>query len=128
MIVITKIEFFETDRDPAEIARNTHPYEYINVNTEQGAKEIVSQKITSEWISGNRFIRPSDGTDIVIGMSVQAQELIGIQYDSWLSMSNELSKYQTINEIKEKEIESAKRATLWTRIKWVLKGYYYENF
>ena len=122
MIVIKNVEFYETQKDPIEIVSQSGPYEAIEVLSERG-NCIVPVSEVREWIYGRRFQRPSDGVDVVLGLSKQAQDVLGLQYKAWENMSAELCHYHCANHAYQKKIENAQKATVWTRIKWVFSGY-----
>ena len=126
MIVITKIDFIETERDPLELI---HRYGLDGrIPFSNGRKEIEAKELM-ELIRGRRFVRP-DGKEIVLGISRQAQDVLGIQYEEWhrmnlrlkvatdekLSLMKELNTYTGI-------IKEAKKATIVQRIKWLFFGF-----
>ena len=122
MLLIKNIEFYETDRDPVQIIRQSGSYEAIQVISDRGGCVVPLSEVR-ELVYGRRFVRPSDGTDLVVGVSQQAQDVLGLQYEAWQNMSDALDTCQAASAIKSREIEDAKKATLWTRIKWVFNGY-----
>lgn len=131
MIVIKNIEYYEVDRDEWRIHVMTEPHRAMPVN--DGAA-YVETDVLDELIRGNRFRRPSDGIDVCIGMSKEHQKLIGIQYEAWEGMSDNLyrasrdaSKYKLELGRKKVFIGSLESAGLWQRIKWVFTGIQPDN-
>jgi len=82
-----------------------------------------------ELIKGRRFVRPSDGTDIIVGVSNQAAEAIGLMYEGWDNMEKELlsllrsrRKLDAEGIMLKSTLLKLKAATFWQRIKWVFTG------
>ena len=125
MIVIKNIEFFETQRDTAELVYRTslgHPA-VCNSGATVPLNEVM------ELIKGRRFVRPSDGTDIIVGVSNQAAEAIGLMYEGWDNMEKELlsllrsrRKLDAEGIMLKSTLLKLKAATFWQRIKWVFTG------
>ena len=130
MIVITKIETIEVPLSYAEIramewddrAEAVGPY---------GSMTMDRNEIT-ELVEGRRFVRPSDGLDVVIGMGADVQDLLGIQYEAWEAMERSLS-YKRVLEVKlrrseglvnaaEKILVGHATASFGQRLKWLFTG------
>ncbi len=122
MILISKIEYMETDRDPHQIIHCTSPYEGVAVNTDHG-KDIVECNELIELVNGVRFCRYGTDDEIVIGMSKQAQDLIGIQYESWENKEKEYSELYSSFTKARNEISFIKNAGLLRRLSWLFFGY-----
>jgi len=103
MIIIKHIDFLEVDRTRCEILSKPH-FEPIFVKDNEGPRLGDFAEIHKELIVGRRFIRPSDGTDIYIGVSKQAQDIIGLQYEAW------------------NNIEKPWQAPILTQLKWLLNN------
>ena len=122
MLIIKNIEFIETDRDPYEIlSHQMSSYQAIEVMTDKG-KDFIGGTELRELIRGRRFVRPSDGLDIMIGVSKQAQNVIGIQYEAWENM--EESHNLAIDKATHtaNKLAKLKKSNLWKRIKFVFTG------
>ncbi len=125
MIIIKNIEFIETDCDPVELPTTTHPYSPVICGD-----EAIPHDVLSELIRGMRFRRPSDGVYIVVGLSRQAQDVLGLTYEAWENLeeayeterrnhamtTSEMIRYRT----KIKEMEDS---TFWKRLKLLFTGY-----
>ena len=81
MLIIKHIDFIEVDKTRCEIL--SHPPIPLFVKDNRGPKEIDSVEVESELVIGRRFRRPSDNIDMYIGVSKQAQDVIGLQYEAW---------------------------------------------
>ena len=90
MIVIEHIKYFKVDRDIAEIMQ-MRPFEAISVITDAGKDYMSSEDLQKEIIRGRRFVRPYDGTDVIIGTSKQVADLINIQWEAWEEMEQRLN-------------------------------------
>lgn len=125
MIVIKHIEFLETDVDPIKPLKDTPPHTPIFCGDEP-----VNREVLSELISGRRFVRPSDGTDIIVGVSKQAQNILGIMYEAWDNMERSYfaeikSHGKTKIEMRcyRHMVEEIQKASFWERLKWLFRGY-----
>ena len=86
MIVITEIKILETQHDWIEFAYSNLPQlKYTSPG------ELVADKeyFMKELVRGRRFIKPN-GEEIVIGITNQASEILGILYESYDNMNREL--------------------------------------
>ena len=124
MIIIKNIEFLETDKDIYEIYQQDHRSNFFKVGD-----DFVERKIFTELIRGRRFRRPSDGTDIIIGVSKQAQDVIGLQYEAFTNLEQmynlECHNHSVTAREKNKyfsKLEVLRTASFFTRIKWLFKG------
>ena len=128
MIVITNIEYLETNRNPIELIREHGHSGFIPCKGNQ----VIETKVMLELVRGRHFHRP-DGTEICIGMSRQAQDILGLQYDIWDNMRQELDAADSeIASLRKKlseyigvrkDIEDARSASFITRVKWLLFGF-----
>jgi len=121
VILIKNIEFIETPRDPWEIFVTHLPHEVIPVEGNSGPYAEVS--VLTELVRGRRFLRPSDGTDIVVGLAKDAQNILGLQYEAWENMAQELKDTRSQMRQLQRERDRARGATIWTRFEWLLFGY-----
>lgn len=133
MIVITKIDYIKvTDSVVSLTYTAPNDYEFMTEG-----KEFISNKFLQEQVLGRRFYRPQSKDIITIGLSLQASELLELQYQAWdeqakiaENMKEELhKKSKTIamleNALKghrHREIELCD-ATFFTRLKWLLAGF-----
>ena len=133
MIVITKIDYIKvTDSVAAIIHTSPNNYEFMTEGN-----EFVTCGALKEHIHGQRFYRPQSKDIITIGLSLQASELLELQYKAGdeqtkivENMKEELhKKSKTIAMLEDvlkghhhREIELCD-ATFFTRLKWLLAGF-----
>jgi len=129
MILIKSIDYYEVDRDPIEIINNNPPYAGVPLIS-NGSKDIVTCEVLSEWAGGRVFINPQNGLEIKIANSKAVQDLIGIQFEAWdnLQAEHETCRQNLIAARRNltktfKQINAAHKASVWTRLKWLFKGY-----
>lgn len=120
MILIKNIETIEIDRDPVEILKYNNPFQPVPVNGNTAMEPI---EVIKEFVHGRLFCRPSDGKEINLGMTKQAQDVIGIQFEAWEYLENLLSECRNYANMKNQQIEKIKSATFWKRLKWLFYGY-----
>ena len=122
MIVITSIEYFETEEDVLYRI-------YIDSSPERPlvgvGGRLIERDILTEAIHGRVFIRPSDRQKIIIGCSNQAQEVIGIMYDDWATWKEAYEETRTAWQKAEREmityrtrLHSLQSYSFWKRLKW----------
>ena len=99
MILIKHIEAFEVEGPVGEIAHFPDPE--------------TTRPIERETVRGQTFSRP-DGTTICIGTSKQAQEVIGIQYEAWEAMKDELGASRVL-------LYDLRNLSAWGHLKLFLK-------
>ena len=122
MILISRIEIIDTgDQDPYKIISMHMPDSTVPIMTQDGPDAVKCSHII-ELVKGRRFVRPSDGLDVMIGCSRQAQDLIGIQYDAWKSQERLSEGYRNRIDDLITTLVKFRKASLWTRIKWVFSG------
>ena len=121
MIIITDLKFIQVDRDPYELVSLTGPYEGIEVLSERG-DTVVSATELRELIRGRRFVRPSDMTDVVIGLDKDTQDLLGLQYEAWENLQKQSDSYARAYNDTLDTLGKMKKANLLQRIKWVFTG------
>lgn len=137
MIVIKSIDFFEVQGERHEFynryIKGGNPI--MTVDTAAGTDQVMVEEV-AELIKGREFRSPG-GRSVVIGVSNQAQDIIGIQYEAWENQSRmieELSRDNgqlTIkadqlhrqNEEKLFELNEIKAASIWVRLRWLFFGY-----
>ncbi len=121
MILIKNIEFYETNQDPIEIVSHMMPYEAIEALSDKGDVVVPISEIR-ELIKGQRF-RRSDGVDIIVGLTKQAQDILGLQYEAWDNMQKELEITHNSLQVANETIKAVTQANIWTRIKYLFCGY-----
>lgn len=124
MIVITEIITMDVpDRYYCNIS-NYNPEMYIPVNN---GNYCVTAKVIQEIIHGQRFTRDSDGVDVVIGMSKQDSDIIGIQLEAFQvqedRINNLLGEYKDLSvrhEENYRELKKIKSLSFVNKVKFVL--------
>lgn len=85
MIIITKIETIETDKDYATIQHLAHSHEkYIPFKD-----QIIDTSVVREYIQGRRFVDTRRKLDIVMGISDEAGKMFGLMHDSFTNLEND---------------------------------------
>jgi hypothetical protein len=118
MIIIKSMETVVVDRDPCPFIHKAMPGECVRLNND-GDYMVASEVV--EYVQGRRY-RRSDGTDLLIGMKQEVQDLLGIQFEMWDRLRNSLTDAEsTVFELacERNKIQSAR---WWTRLKWLFCG------
>lgn len=118
MILVKNLEIIETDRDPMEIVSMHLPHDYIPVN---GGEKAIPCKQLRELIRGRRFRRP-DGKDMIIGMTRQVQDIIGIQYEAWDTLNEALDSYRIQARKYESALDNLHNSGFFKRLKMLFIG------
>jgi len=122
MIVITNVDFYEVkgDWDWCNYSRQRFDNSIPICMTKQHAPVLLSEHI--EHIRGRRLVS-ADGREIVLGLDSATAEILGMQQDAWDAMESRLDS--AINRLAEKEcvINAAKKASFFTRLKWLINGF-----
>jgi len=118
MIVIEDIKFFETNRDPVEILHMTPSHMPILIND-----VLYEQETFRELIHGRRFIRPSDKTDIIVGIPEKSQKILGLMYEAWNNMEESLNSAQKMFFLAQEELRNIRKASFLKRLNWLFFGY-----
>lgn len=126
MIVIKKIEFLKTDRDIYEIY-----YSHMMDRPESPMVfdgEFIAPEFFREIIRGIHFRRP-DGEEVVVGVSKQAQEVLGLMYDVWEDQRATIDMLRSSRDKMEKKIDELggglfkfECSGFWGRLKYLFKG------
>lgn len=125
MILIEDIEIKEVSMDRWEI------FNYLN---ESDMLFFNNQKITKEMVTGKVFIN-ADNKEFCIGMSEKVQTAIGLPFEEFENLHNELDdkRYEletnkiTISQLRDryarslKKIEQFETMSLWKKIKFLFK-------
>ena len=117
MIVIMEVKAVEVDRPIYKIQRFTK----LPLLGGEPWKTIPAETVHQEVIKGRRFRRPSDGTDIVVGCSKQAQDIIGIQYEAWENMEKAMNNMTNSFVDLQNKLSDIMASGIWTRLKWVFR-------
>ena len=116
MILITKIEYTEVDGDVREIFQHKRRPIFRNNH-----RERVDEKVVREVVRGRRFCRP-DGREIAVGLSEQAADVLGLQYEAWRELEQRAENHRNREMNLDWELLAIKKAGFWTRLKWLFTG------
>lgn len=131
MLVVTKIETLETPKNITEIERMIYDYKGHFGTCEWVPLEgqPVNLKVLKEVIRGRRFVHPKKGIDVVIGMTSQVAEVLGLQYEAFEELKNQRDFWseQHIEELRNhdkslKQLNEMESWGIWKRIKCVFTG------
>ncbi len=130
MIIVKSIEIITVDRDHWELLSLTEPYQAVEVFTpDKNKPSHICSNTFRELIIGRRFVKPN-GEELLIGCSKQAEEIMGIHYDSWDGMLNQLEEsraaFHTIKELQlktEKHLMKIRSLGFFERLVAVFRGY-----
>ena len=104
MIILCDARIIEVDKDWHEIMRMA-PGEGLEF-TRDGLQEVNDVELIKEMIRGVRFLRQGpDPVDLYMGCDQSVTDLIGLQFETWENMSQELSRYM------ERALQSERRYT-----------------
>lgn len=93
MIILYDAKIMEVDKDWHEIMRTPQG---TNLEfTRDGMPEVQDVDSIKELINGVRFLRPgADPEDIFVGCDKSISDLLGLQFESWENLNQELCRYQ----------------------------------
>ena len=149
MIVIKDLEYYEVPDNIHEVIYQIGGNTFIDVNTQTGPIHMPTIEVRKEVIEGKVFV-DQQGNRVVVGLSKDAQNILGLQYEAWENSEKEIntlrkdiSQYRrSVNNLTQENLELNERikpltfenkyhkelireltdASLWTRIKWIFKG------
>ncbi len=130
MILVKNIEVVEVERDPWELLSLTKPYQAVEVfNPGKNVPEFIDTNVFREMVQGQRFRRP-DGKELIIGYSKQVEEAVGLPFEIFKNMQDDIDDYRvtmrrqtdSINRY-QSYISELGRAGFWKRIKYVFTRY-----
>lgn len=127
MILIEEVKYKEVPNNLAKIIN----YSAFGLNTPLDEQPPSTEEI----VHGRQFIRP-DGKEVWLGVSKQAQEVIGITYEAWENTQKDLEYiYKKIDDLRlnvatcterairaEKSLYRIETSDWKTRLKWLFTG------
>jgi hypothetical protein len=123
MILITKVETVVVDRDIVKMSVD-QGYDYVPLSG-----PLIPIKRFNELIRGKRFINRKRNIDVVIGVTGEVGELLGIQFEAFESLERTCEELQdriickTIEAIGYKDKLSAiENSGFFKRLKWLFCG------
>lgn len=123
MIIVKSIEIITVDRDPWEILSLTKPYQAVEVfDPGKNKPSHISSNAFRELISGRRFVKPN-GDELLIGCSKQAEDIMGIYYNSWDDMSKQLEESRAAFRTMSGYLMKIKQLGFFGRLIAVFRGY-----
>jgi hypothetical protein len=119
MILITKIETLTTDKDFAEVIKMSHDSfnEYIPFK-----ERVEKAEVIREIIHGRRFVDPQRNLDVVIGITDEAGEMLGLTHDAFENLEGEREQYRLERDVIKCELESIKAFGFFKRLKCLFTG------
>ncbi len=106
MILIEKIKVIQTNLEPTMIAHA------LSCDYEPMSTDYIPPEITTEMVRGRRFVNIR-GEEVCIGMSKQVQQAIGLPFEVYDVMENNITFFRKRNQ----NLES-KNFSLLKRIEW----------
>jgi len=136
MLVITNIEYIQTEMDPYTIERMLYDSHGgpMELATADGSAKFIDIQTTVDLVRGchfNHYTLRRGHKSQLIGMTQAVQDVLGMQYEAVSTMNERAA------EDAEREAQAIKNhkhlknqmdnASLWNRIKWVFTGVMYEH-
>jgi len=130
MIVITNIEYIETNDDELRVARMNMP---MCVSHDSRMMAVQDAMVDMDVIRGRRFRRisenPNDCIDILIGMDEKAGELFGLQYEAFERLENDRDFFRSSFDTSNKKVNKLRKfkldvleAGFFMRLKYLFTG------
>ena len=124
MILITDIKIKKYDGDQAQIIKQ----KYEELYRPMGPEEVSDKMIEIEHIKGGRFVN-SNGEEVVIGIDKKSQDLIGLPFDTFEHMQDEINRcrelineYQKMSKTLTHRIRAFNGLSFFQRVKHILFG------
>lgn len=111
MKLVKSVEIIEVDE---EIKPVFH-FDPVMVGDEQA---LMNQQIHEEIVRGRRF-RNAKGYDVVIGITKEVQDTIGLPFEAFDTMERLVNDSLKMNESLRKRVNTA---SFWQRIKYLFSG------
>ena len=136
MLVITKVEYITTDRDPYEIQSMLYDSRCrpLELSTSDGESKFMDIPVSTEIVRGCRFDSYTverGRKSMLIGMTKDVQDVLGMQYEAVSTMNERAEEDAKMVAKATKKLKHLKsqmdNASLWSRIKWVFTGVAYNN-
>ena len=130
MILITDIKYLNLDRDVAELWKYD-PRTTLGAVDQAGDIKSITQEAAIEFVRGRHFVRCTDNKreDFYIGMDLDTQNLLGLQFEVWDNMVDQIEKAEReCGEYMAEKSELARKisvyntASRWQKIKFAFKG------
>lgn len=127
MKIITKVEWLEVEGREHVLRhmRNPQP-EFMRVDTSDGERVLEAVEVYEEVVRGVHLKNPSNGVDMVLGMSVQAAEVIGCAYEAFEELQECVEAQRVVTHKFRRVITEIRQASFMTRLKWLFTGVKYE--
>lgn len=114
MILVTKVEYRMVDGNKCNITTYKEE-DFFSASPNTGLLPPTQSRVNYEVALG-RVFRTADGRKICLGMSSEAEEALGIQYDVFDRMQSSLSIAQGKNTILLEKLNGLKKLSLFQRI------------
>jgi hypothetical protein len=120
MILITEIKTLETELDVAQVTKLAYDSQ---IECLQFGKEMVDKKYITEIIHGRRFVHPKRGIDVVLGVTNEVGEKLGLMYECWNDMVAASMRTREVNIAMFKELDKIYNYGFWKRLKCLFVGF-----
>lgn len=124
MILITDVKIRKIDGNQAQIIAQ----KYEELYSPMGPEEVRDKMNEIEHIKGTRFVN-LNGEDVVIGMDKESQKLIGLPFDIFEHMQDEINRcrelineYQKMSKTLTHRIRAFNGLSFFQRVKHILFG------
>jgi len=119
MILISEIKTIQTDLDPIALTRA------LSCGYAPEGTDYIPPEITTEMVRGRRFVNIR-GEEVCIGMSKQVQQAIGLPFEVYDTMDNNITFFRKRNQNLEsqnfnllKRIEQHQSISFLGRVKFL---------
>lgn len=120
MIVITKIEVLKTNKDFCEIVLLCQDPFVNYIKFEEG--NAVDIKTVREYIKGRRFYNPRRGIDVVLGVSKEVGDILGLQYEAFENLEKGVEHLRIEKNGYYQELKRIGKFNFWKRLKCLFFG------
>lgn len=123
MKIITAIKVVEIGQDVSEVWHELH--HAIERDAEFFKIDGTLQKtaVVKEWIKGRQFYNPHTGELIVLGVSQEVGELLGLQYAAFEELEYQVAKERDRADRLERQGERIRNMRFLDRLKCLFTGY-----
>lgn len=127
MICVTKITLVECSEEVMMQLRDPNPTPALGKVV--GSKPTEYDSVKIEYIKG-RWYENARGEEVCIGISKEAQKILGLPFDQFMEMEKSISGYEnTVNRLievlgnSERELAEIKAAKGFQRLKYLFFGF-----
>lgn len=122
MIVITKVEFVNTERTVYELLLREGNPVFTKEDLDDFSYTGDCVEVPKELITGITYRRPTDGAPVLIGASKEAQTILGLMYDETIRIREACNSFRLGEQRYKKLCDTLENSSILSRIKWVFTG------